>query len=191
MVVPERPSAEGVGTHLIARILTAEGYLTKRGGSGWSKSSVTSILSRFPEDEAAYRERRIMQTVAEPTAKPEPEAPVKPPAPAQEAARKVPARPAVVRDTTVLFCRSRNAAPGTLRRKINPPTQRARLDQLKVGDVVMQRADHPVVIVHIDPVHNVDNPTRSVYGRYVWADLDDPSWILGDFKADRLFWRAV
>ncbi|MWV57438.1 hypothetical protein [Rathayibacter sp. VKM Ac-2754] len=105
-------------------------------------------------------------------------------------------------DPTALARRKRSDALGTRRRKANPPTEPACLDQLKVGDVVMQHRDHPVVILHVGYAHAIKIPGRAstaarivevhtVYCRYVWADPNDPSWILGDFEADDVFQRAV
>lgn len=71
---------------------------------------------------------------------------------------------------------------------LRPDTQRVPASALRVGDVVLESADHPAVIVSI---HTHQRIYLRVHARYIWSPPYEPSWVLGDFHPIHMFDRAL
>lgn len=71
---------------------------------------------------------------------------------------------------------------------LRPDTERVQARVLRVGDVVMEDFDHPVIIVKLT---SAANGTVTIHGNYVWERATDKSWFMGKFNAVHMFDRAL
>lgn len=71
---------------------------------------------------------------------------------------------------------------------LRPDTERVQARVLRVGDVVMEDFDHPVIITAIS---NTPQGGVSIHGNYVWERASGKSWFLGKFNPVHMFDRAI
>ncbi|MDL5351592.1 hypothetical protein [Microbacterium sp. zg-YB36] len=70
---------------------------------------------------------------------------------------------------------------------LRPDTERVRAGALRVGDVVMEDFDHPVIIMQLNSARG----SVTIHGNYVWERATGKSWFLGKFNPIHMFDRAL
>ncbi len=70
---------------------------------------------------------------------------------------------------------------------LTPKTRPCPASDIKVGDVVVETWEHPVVITRVAR----KNREVYLYCRYVWQAPRDPEWKLGTFRPTQRLPKAV
>jgi hypothetical protein len=69
---------------------------------------------------------------------------------------------------------------------LRPDTERVAAQSLRVGDVVMESFDHPVLITRMSVY-----PVVILHGRYIWQAEDEMTWMLDCPSSIHRFDRAI
>ncbi|MCU1420185.1 MAG: hypothetical protein JWR57_1354 [Mycetocola sp.] len=70
-----------------------------------------------------------------------------------------------------------------------PKTRSVPARLIRVGQVVMESAEHPCTIVEIRS--NLRRDGLRIYAQYVWQRDTEPAWLLGTFHPDTLLEKAI